>query len=101
MGTICEEKQCIYRNSKSYNHCGTCAGLYDEPFTANQDAGAKLDCSDVLRPSKFGVRSCGVTEDERGTLFQQEDMVKALEYVLDDDDCVSIRAEEFLEYLRP
>jgi hypothetical protein len=48
MGTICEEKKCIYRNNKSYNHCGTCAGLYDEHLTTNKDAVANVQCSDGL-----------------------------------------------------
>ena len=49
MGTICEEKKCIYRNNKSYNHCGTCAGLYDEPLIAKTESVAKSPaCNDGL-----------------------------------------------------
>ena len=45
MGTICEEKKCIYRNNKSPNHCGTCAGLYDKPLKANKEPVAEVPCS--------------------------------------------------------
>jgi len=51
MGTICEEKQCIYRNNKSYNHCGTCAGLYDKPLKANKEPVSGVPCSaGVIKP---------------------------------------------------
>jgi hypothetical protein len=45
MGTICEEKKCIYRNNKSHNHCGTCAGLYGKPLKAQTAPVAEVPCS--------------------------------------------------------
>jgi len=87
MGTICEEKQCIYRNNKSYNHCGTCAGLYHKPFKGNKELVAEVPCSagvskpdGKLKPveitnfseNKAAIYFDAIFEDENGKRWEAQ-----------------------------
>lgn len=61
---------------------------------------ADVRAGEPLNPTKYGIRAYGVAPSPNGDLLYVEDVLRAIENMLDDDRETVTRLLEFREHLR-
>ena len=56
--------------------------------------------NDVLCPCRFGAVECGLEPHPEGSWMQRADIIKAIDFILDDDEKVNDRLQELFRSLR-